>query len=415
MARASITLPAVLLAVLAGCGGVPEAVEVENPSALRSEPSAAQARAAGFAPSLTAAVAPRMSGPQPAQREPNPPFVATEFARFNEPWAMAFLPDGRLLVTEKPGRLKLFDPASRRIGDVAGLPQVAYGGQGGLGDVVPHPQFTSNRLVYLSYAEAGSGDTRGAVVARARLTLDSAGGGSLSDWQVIWRQSPKVSGTGHYSHRIAFGRDGKLWITSGDRQQSTPAQSLQQNLGKVIRLEADGSVPADNPFAGQGGVAAQVWSLGHRNLLGIAFDAAGRLWTHEMGPAGGDELNRIERGSNYGWPIVSNGDNYDGTPIPDHDTRPEFNAPEAWWTPVIAPAGFVIYDGNLFPYFRGQGFIGGLASQALVRIRFDGVNAREHTRYAMGNRIREVEQGPDGALWLLEDGNGARLLKLTPP
>ncbi|HEX2083742.1 MAG TPA: PQQ-dependent sugar dehydrogenase, partial [Xanthomonadaceae bacterium] len=317
-----------------------------------------------------------MSGPQPAQREPNPPFVATEFARFNEPWAMAFLPDGRLLVTEKPGRLKLFDPASRRTGDVLGLPQVAYGGQGGLGDVVPHPQYASNRLVYLSYAEAGSGDTRGAVVARARLTLDSAGGGSLSDWQVIWRQSPKVSGTGHYSHRIAFGRDGKLWITSGDRQQSTPAQSLQQNLGKVIRLEADGSVPADNPFAGQGGVAAQVWSLGHRNLLGIAFDAAGRLWTHEMGPAGGDELNRIERGSNYGWPIVSNGDHYDGTPIPDHDTRPEFNAPEAWWTPVIAPAGFVIYDGNLFPYFRGQGFIGGLASQALVRIRFDGVNAR---------------------------------------
>jgi glucose/arabinose dehydrogenase len=267
--------------------------------------------------------------------------------------------------------------------------------------------------VYLSYAEPGANDTRGAAVARAVLTLDANGGGSLSGVQVIWRQVPKVTGSGHYSHRLAFDGSGKLWISSGDRQKFDPAQDMQANLGKMLRLGDDGSVPADNPFVGQGGVAAQVWSLGHRNILGVAFDAQGRLWAHEMGPQGGDELNLIERGSNYGWPIVSNGDHYGGADIPDHDTRPEFNAPEAWWTPVIAPAGLIIYSGSMFPYFHGHGFIGGLASQALIRIEFDGVQAREASRYAMGRRIREVEQGPDGAIWLLEDGVDARLLKLT--
>ena len=374
--------------------------------------------AAGTAESAvaTALAGMRTGGNLPPLREPDLPFVSTERARFAEPWAMAFLPDGRLLVTEKGGALRLFDPATGQTGTILGAPAVAYGGQGGLGDVVPHPDFTSNRWVYLSYAEAGSGGTYGAVVGRGRLTINAgSNNGSLGEWQVVWRQSPKVSGMGHYSHRIAFGADGKLWITSGDRQKFEPAQDLQQNLGKVLRLNADGTTPADNPFVGQGAIAAQVWSLGHRNLLGIAFDGAGRLWTHEMGPAGGDELNLIERGSNYGWPIVSNGDHYDGTPIPDHATRPDFNAPEAWWTPVIAPAGFVIYSGDLFQSFRGQGFIGGLASQALIRIRFEGVTAAEYRRYAMGARIREVEQGPDGALWLLEDGGNARLLKLTPP
>jgi glucose/arabinose dehydrogenase len=356
---------------------------------------------------------PSMGGNLPARQIPNPAFRSTEVARFNQPWAMTFLPDGRLLVTEKPGRLRLIDVASRQIGEIIGVPAVAYGGQGGLGDVVLHPQFASNRLVYLSYAEEGTGG-RGAAVARATLNLDASGNnGSLSNLQVIWRQI-KVSGENHYSHRLAFDRDGKLWISSGERQKGAPAQDMQSNLGKMLRLNADGSTPADNPFANQGGVAAQVWSLGHRNVLGVVFNAQGQLWTHEMGPAGGDELNLIERGSNYGWPIVSNGSNYDGSDIPDHSTRPEFNAPEAWWTPVIAPAGFIIYDGNLFPYFRGNGFIGGLASTALIRIQFDGNTGREVSRYPMGQRIREVEQGPDGAIWLLEDGSNARLLKLTP-
>jgi glucose/arabinose dehydrogenase len=351
-------------------------------------------------------------GPLPPARLPNPPFRITEIARFSEPWAMTFLPDGRLLVTEKPGRLRVLNIATRQLGEIGGVPPVAYGGQGGLGDVILHPQFATNSLVYLSYAEPGTGDTRGAAVVRAKLTL-SGTGGSLTQMQLVWRQVPKVTGVGHFSHRLAFDRYGKLWISSGERQKFTPAQDMQSNLGKMVRLNEDGSLPPDNPFAALGGVAAQVWSLGHRNVLGVAFDAQGRLWTHEMGPMGGDELNLIVRGSNYGWPIVSNGDNYDGSDRANHDTRPDLNAPEAWWTPVIAPSGFVIYSGAEFPYFRGDGFIGGLASRALVRIEFDGTRAWEAARYDMGKRIREVEQGPDGALWLLEDSVDSRLLKLT--
>lgn len=382
---------------------VPVSVPASRPAGVQAS---AVAQAAGQPPS--------MGGNLPARQIPNPAFKSTEVARFDQPWAMTFLPDGRLLVTEKPGRLRLINVATRQIGEIIGVPAVAYGGQGGLGDVVLHPQFASNRWVYLSYAEEGTGGVRGAAVARAVLNLDASGNnGSLSNLQVLWRQI-KVSGDAHYSHRIAFDRDGKLWISSGERQKGTPAQDLQSNLGKIIRLNADGSIPADNPFANQGGIASQVWSLGHRNVLGVVFNAQGQLWTHEMGPEGGDELNLIERGSNYGWPTVSNGSNYDGSDIPDHSTRPEFNAPEAWWTPVIAPAGFIIYDGNLFPYFRGNGFIGGLASTALIRIQFDGNTGREVSRYPMGQRIREVEQGPDGAIWLLEDGSNVRLLKLTP-
>ncbi|CTP83127.1 PQQ-dependent sugar dehydrogenase [Xanthomonas graminis] len=349
-----------------------------------------------------------------AERRGDWPFSATPFATFNEPWAMSFLPDGSALVTEKGGTLKRFDPASGRTGTVSGVPAVDYGGQGGLGDVLPHPDFAQNGWLYLSYVEAGSEDTRGAAVARAKLTLDANGGGALSQLQVIWRQQPKVSGSGHYGHRLAFGPDGKLWISSSERQKFDPAQDMNSNLGKIVRLNGDGSVPADNPFARRGGVAAQVWSLGHRNVLGLAFDANGQLWEHEMGPAGGDELNLIQRGANYGYPIVSNGNHYDGRPIPDHSTRPEFAAPKLSWTPVISPAGFVIYSGSAFPQWRGNGFIGGMSSQSLLRIEFDGDHAREAARYDMGKRIREVEQGPDGALWLLEDGSSGRLLKLQP-
>jgi len=361
-----------------------------------------------------AAQAPAATTPAAATADTNKPFTATAMAEFNQPWAMTFLPDGRLLVSERQGALKVFDIATKKTGNVGGVPAVDYGGQGGFGDVVLHPQFASNGLVYVSYAEKGDSDTRGAAVARGKLTLDGTGGGALSDMKVIWRQAPKVTDRGHYGHRIAFGPDGKLWISSGERQKFDPAQDMKSNLGKIVRLNDDGSVPADNPFADQGGVTAQIWSLGHRNPLGLAFNAQGQLWEHEMGPKGGDEINRIERGANYGYPIVSNGDHYDGTPIPDHDTRPEFNAPEASWNPVISPAGFVIYSGDLFGDWKGDGFIGGLSSQSLVRIEFDGDKAREAARYPMGARIREVEQGPDGAIWLLEDGTQGRLLKLTP-
>ena len=342
------------------------------------------------------------------------PFTAEPRATLDEPWAMTFLPDGTLLVTEKRGMLKHVDPKTGKTADIAGVPEVAYGGQGGFGDVILHPDFANNRYVYISYAEAGEGDTRGAAVARAKLQLNDDGGGALTELSVIWQQTPKVSGSGHYGHRLAFGPDGKLWITSSERQKFTPAQDMKANLGKLVRLNDDGSLPGDNPFADQGGVAAQVWSLGHRNMLGIAFDANDKLWVHEMGPAGGDELNLIVRGENYGYPEVSNGDHYGGKPIPDHDTRPEFAAPKITWNPVISPAGFVIYQGERFPGWDGAGLIGGLSSQALVRVAFDGDNAREAERYDMGARIREVEQGPDGSLWLLEDGSGGRLLELLP-
>ena len=345
------------------------------------------------------------------------PFVATPVAKLDEPWAMTFLPDGRMLVTEKRGRLRIVTEGGEISAPVPGVPDVDYGGQGGLGDVVLHPDFSNNSIVYLSYAEAGDGNTRGAAVVRATLTLDNDGGGALSGVSVIWRQDPKVSGRGHYGHRIAFSADGYLFISSGERQKFDPAQNMQKNLGKIIRLYDDGSVPDDNPFSDQGGVTAQIWSLGHRNPLGLAFDSAGRLWNQEMGPRHGDELNRVLRGENYGYPIVSNGNHYSGDDIPDHATRPEFEAPQAYWVPAISPGGLMFYSGDMFPEWKGNAFLGGLSSKALVRVEFNGTGAREAERFEMGERIREEEQGPDGAIWIIEDeedGSGGRLLKLTP-
>ena len=341
------------------------------------------------------------------------PFVTDAVASFDEPWAMAFLPDGRLLVTEKKGRLLVVSTADGDAVPVTGVPDVDYGGQGGLGDVALHPDFADNKRVYLSYAEAGSDGVRGAAVVSATLNL-APGSESLSNVELIWRQDPKVTGRGHYGHRLLFSDDGYLFISSGERQKFDPAQDMNGNLGKIVRLNDDGSVPDDNPFAASGGVTAQIWSLGHRNPLGIAFDGSGQLWNVEMGPRGGDELNRVVRGANYGYPIVSNGRHYSGKDIPDHDTRPEFEAPKAWWTPVISPGGFMIYSGERFGDWRGDGFIAGLSSEALIRIEFAGEDAREAERFAMGKRIRAVQQGPDGAIWLLEDKAGGRLLRLTP-
>jgi len=344
------------------------------------------------------------------------PFAVEEIASFDEPWAMTFLPGGRqALVTERRGTLKLWTVGGGTI-DVNGVPAVDYGGQGGLGDVVLAPDFATSNMIYLSFAEAGDGGARGAAVGRARLVV--GGAARLENFQVIWRQVPKFDGRGHYAHRIVFSPDGRhLFISSGDRQEFDPAQDMNSSAGKVLRLNPDGSVPADNPFADRGGVTAQIWSLGHRNPLGLAFAPDGRLWEHEMGPRGGDEFNMIERGSNYGYPTVSNGDHYDGRPIPDHDTRPEFNAPEITWTPVISPSSLIFYTGSMFPQWRGSALIGGLSGQALVRVTIDGNSARETERFAMGQRIREVEQHPDGSIYLLEDernGSGGRLLRLTP-
>ena len=353
------------------------------------------------------------------------PFVVEEITSFDEPWAMAFMPDGRMLVTEKKGNLFIVNQRGQKSRAIDGVPDVAYGGQGGFGDVAVDPGFAENRVVYLSYAESGVGDTRGAAVARAVLN-EGEGRGNLSDVEVIWRQYPKLVGHGHYGHRLLFDDDGYLWITSGDRQKFTPAQDMQSNVGKILRLNDDGSVPEDktfvdhfeeNAFVDDVGVYAQIWSLGHRNPLGIAFDLDGNLWAMEHGPAGGDELNRIRRGANYGYPVVSNGVHYDGREIPDHDTRPEFEGPAAWWTPVISPGNLIVYRGNLFSDWHGDALIAGLSSRAIIRVELDGEDAREAERYTMGQRIRTVVEGPGGALWVLEDespSGGGRLLRLTP-
>jgi glucose/arabinose dehydrogenase len=386
----------------AACNANGESVSTSD-GAAPGEATAAVAAAAETSPAAA-------TGAQ-AARAGGRPFAVQEIARFNEPWAMAFLPNGHALVTEKSGRLMLWSGAGKAV-SVQGVPKVDYGGQGGLGDVVLHPNFPSNRTVYLSWAEAGQGDVRGAAVGRGRLDLEG-GAPRLSEFKVIWRQTPKVEGRGHYGHRIAFGPDGKMYISNGDRQKFDPAQDMSATLGKVVRLNDDGSVPADNPFANRGGAAAQIWSLGHRNILGIASDGRGQIWTHEMGPKGGDEFNRIERGANYGYPIVSNGDHYDGRNIPDHSARPEFNEPEISWN-GLSPAGLIIYSGSLFPQWRGNAFLGGLSGQTLVRVAISGTSAREAERWDMDARIREVEQGPDGAIYVLEDGAGAKLLRLSP-
>jgi glucose/arabinose dehydrogenase len=302
---------------------------------------------------------------------------------------------------------------------VGGTPKVDAGGQGGLGDVAPAPDFATSGTIYLTWAEAGPGDTRGAALGKARLVLDQ-GAPRLDGLQVIWRQAPKVSGRGHFGHRIAFAPDGKsLFLSSGERQKFTPAQDIGTNLGKILHLTLDGQPAPGNPFAARGGIAAQVWTLGHRNPLGLQFDAQGRLWDLEHGPAGGDELNLLEPGRNYGWPLVSDGDNYDGTPIPRNKTRPDLAQPAISWNPVIAPGDFLFYSGKAFPQWRGQALIAALGTGGIVRVAIaNDANGRpvgkELERIDLGTRIREIREAPDGTLWLLEDGDHARLRKLAP-
>lgn len=353
------------------------------------------------------------------------PFKAEEITRFDEPWSMAFLPDGRMLVTEKKGRLTIVTQQGEKSPPVGGMPDVDYGGQGGLGDVALHPDFANNKLIYISYAESAVGGVRGAAVARGTLGEEGRRP-QLKNLQVIWRQYPKVLGYGHYGHRILFDNNGYLWISSGDRQKFTPAQDMQSSIGKILRLHDDGSVPKDNPFVNyreqeplvdKEAIYPQIWSLGHRNPLGMTFDLAGKLWVIEMGPAGGDELNLIKRGANYGYPVVSNGKHYDGRDIPNHDTRPDFAAPAITWTPVISPADIIVYRGKLFSDWQGDALAAGLSARGIVRIEFDGESASETARYDMGARIRKVTEAPDGAIWVLEDERGdskGRLLKLTP-
>ncbi len=339
-------------------------------------------------------------------------FKIHKIAQFNEPWAIQQLPDGRLILTERKGQLVIFDPKTQQKTQVGQLPKVAYGGQGGLGDIALDPAFATNQYIYLSYAEAGQGGY-GAVIEQAKLNVQDAKP-RLQQRKMIWKQTPKVDGQGHYSHRMQFGPDGKLWVSSGERQKFDPAQDMQSNLGKVLRLNTDGSPAADNPFQSQGKVAQQVWSLGHRNPLGMAFDAKQQLWVAEMGPKGGDELNLVLRGKNYGYPHVSNGDHYDGKPIPDHHTRPEFEAPAISWTPVISPSSLMFYQGQKFPAWKNKVLIGGLSSQAIIIVDTEAKPAIEIQRIAMPQRIRGLIQAQDGSIWGIEDGEKAWLFQIQP-
>lgn len=348
----------------------------------------------------------------PSSTQVQQAYKVNNIAEFNEPWAIASLKDGRLLVTERKGRLYLFDPETKKKTEIKGTPKVAYGGQGGLGDVALHPDFANNPWIYLSYAEQGQGGY-GAVVIRGKLDLKQSTP-QLTQIEKIWTQVPKFSsGQGHYGHRIVFGSDGKLWISSGERQQFDPAQDMKSNAGKIIRLNDDGSIPADNPFMNQGKIAQQVWSLGHRNPLGMAFDPKGQLWVIEMGPKGGDELNKIIKAKNYGYPLVSNGDHYNGKPIPDHSTRPEFEAPVLDWTPVISPSDLNFYTGKMFPQWQNKAIATGLSSKAIIIIDTMQQPAKEVQRLDMKARIRGAVQAQDGGIWVIEDGPQARLLKLT--
>ena len=339
------------------------------------------------------------------------PFTETPVAQFEAPWAMTFLPgsglpmSGMALVTEKGGQLWLLDVASGKKQPVAGVPtNIKVAGQGGLGDVVAHPDFAGNQRIYLSFVEPGPDGTSGAAIGYGRLVIGQ-GEPRIDGFKVIWRQEPKVTGNGHFSHRIAFAPDGTMFVSSGDRQKMEPAQDRGSDLGKIIHMTAEGQR-----------IGGRFHTMGHRNVLGLAFAPDGRLWAHEMGPQHGDEVNLIERGKNYGWPEVSYGSHYDGRAIPDQH-RPRFEEPKVWWNPAISPAGMIVYSGDLFPHWKGDILMGGLSGQALIRVDVNGAEARKGDQWDMGARIREVEQGPRGEVYLLEDqrdGAGGRLLRLEP-
>jgi glucose/arabinose dehydrogenase len=334
--------------------------------------------------------------------------VQTVAEGLEHPWGLAFLPDGDALVTERPGRLRLLSKSGELSKPLQGVPAVFAEGQGGLLDVALDPDFVSNRLVYLAYAEPGEG---GASTAVARGKLGEAG---LADVAVIFRQLPKVDGGNHFGSRLAFTPDGKLFITLGERFKFTPAQDLSTHLGKIVRINPDGSVPADNPFVGREDARPEIWSYGHRNPQGAAIHPkTGKLWENEFGPLGGDELNIPQAGANYGWPVVSWGKHYDGTAIPEPPTHPEFADAITHWTPVISPSGMTFYTGDAIPAWQGNLLIGGLSSQALVRLTLDGDTVKAEERIPLGERIRDVSQAPDGSVYLLTDEDDGKVLRLT--
>ncbi|HWY61509.1 MAG TPA: PQQ-dependent sugar dehydrogenase [Rhizomicrobium sp.] len=374
----------------------------------------------------------------------NLPFTMTQVTTFDLPWRLAFLPDGRMLVTEKVGRVVLVTQQGAKT-EVGGVPPVYYQGQNGMLGVFLSPHYATDHNVYLTYVEPGDYGG-GLALGRGQLALNGDRV-RLDGFQVLWRQMPKGKG-GQEGAQIAFAPDGNsLFLTVGDRQRFTPAQDPNQPEGKILHLTLDGKPAADNPNAGKTGAAtiplidpaadteaaktapvvstytfpgpnltpAETWTMGHRTPYGLAFAPDGRLWEVEHGPKGGDELNLIERGKNYGWPLASYATNYNGVPIPSPDSRPDLTKPVIYWTPIIAPGNIMFYKGAMFPQWRGNALMGGMATMTLNRIVFDGKGgAKPAERWAVGHRIRDVEEGPDGALWMLEDANPGALFRVTP-
>jgi glucose/arabinose dehydrogenase len=340
--------------------------------------------------------------------ESGPIKVETIASGLENPWGLAFLPDGRMLVTERPGRLRIVAKDGTKSEPLKGVPELFAQGQGGLLDVKLDPGFASNGLVYLSYAEPGEGGA-GTAVARGKL-----GDGGLDNVEVIFRQQPKVEGGNHFGGRLAFAPDGKLFVTLGERFKFTPAQDLSNDLGKIVRINPAGTVPQDNPFVGKAGARPEIWSYGHRNPQGAAIHpVTGKLWESEFGPKGGDEVNIAEAGNDYGWPVVSWGSNYDDTPIPPPPTHPEFTDAVAHWNPVISPSGITFYTADAIPGWKGNLLLAGLSSQAIIRLALDGETVTGEERIPMGARIRDVVQGPDGAVYALTDAVDGSILKLS--
>lgn len=357
-----------------------------------------------------------------AANQPGRPFVITEVAKFDSPWAMDFLPGrgSQALVTEKQGRLWLLDVATDKRQAVAGIPAVHVEGQGGLLDVLASPDFPTSGRIFLSYVKDGPNGSY-AVVDSGKLLLEG-GAPRLEGLRTWWVAGPAEKGGAHYAGRLAISPDGQyLFMSFGERFQFDPAQALDNSIGKIIRLKTDHGIPEDNPFEVPKGQPVSpdknsgIWTYGHRNPLGLSFAPDGRLWEVEMGPMGGDELNLIQRGRNYGWPKASNGSNYDGTDIPDHKPGDGFEPPKVWWNPSISPAGLLIYSGDMFSQWKGDALIGALSGEAFIRVDIDGDKAQKADQWPMGARIRAVDQGPDGAVYLLQDGDsGGKLLRLTP-
>ena len=361
-------------------------------------------------PVLVQAQAPRSPTPAPVNGAVH---VQTIARGLEHPWGLEFLPDGRMLVTERPGRVRIVEQDGRLSEPLAGVPRVQAGGQGGLLDVALDPRFTDNRLVYLAYAEPGEGGTAGTSVARGRL-----GEGRLDDVQVIYQQQPKVKGPNHFGSRLVFAPDGMLFVTQGDRfSYRDRAQDLADGIGKLVRINPDGSVPRDNPFVGRAGARPEIWSYGHRNVQSAAIHPeTGQLWTVEHGARGGDELNQPEAGKNYGWPVITYGVDYSGAKIGEGTAKPGMEQPIYYWDPVIAPSGMTFYTGEAFPGWQGSILIGSLRPGLLVRLTLDDGRVSGEERYLgdLGERIRDVRQGPDGLLYLLTDSRDGHILRVSP-